>query len=122
MLKKTKEFLYQSLLLTAGSTLSAFSVKVLLMHHGLLSQGMTGFALLIYYKWAGLPLSVIYFLINIPVFILGWRFVGRRFILYSIWGMVIYTLSLYINNLELKVENPMLATLIVVAFRAQGRL
>lgn len=120
MRKKINEFLYQSLLLTAGSILSAFSVKVLLMHHSLLSQGMTGFALLIYYKWAGLPVSVIYLLINIPVFILGWRFVGRRFILYSIWGMVIYSLALYMINLELKVDNPMLATLIAGGLSGTG--
>ena len=120
MAVKKSNFLYQSLLLAAGSILCAFAVKVLLMHHSLLARGLTGFALLIYYKWPELPMSVIYLLINIPVFVLGWKFVGRRFVLYSLWGMVIYTLSLSAVNLELNVGDPMLATLIAAALSGTG--
>lgn len=120
MVNKMKDFLYQSMLLTVGSILGAFSVKTLIMHHGLLSRGLTGFALLIYYKWAGLPVSAIYLLVNIPVFVLGWKFVGRRFVLYSLWGMIIYTLALTMINLKLKVDDPMLATLIAGALSGTG--
>lgn len=120
MFKKTAEFLYQSLLLTTGSLLCAFAVRAILMPHGLLSRGLTGFTLLIYYKWAGLPMGVIYLLINIPVFALGWRFAGRRFVLYSLWGMAIYTLALSIINLDLQVNDPMLATLIAGALSGTG--
>lgn len=120
MNKKTTDFLYQALLLTAGSLLCAFAVKALLMEHSLLSSGITGFALIIYYKWPVLPLSVIYALISIPVFAMGWRFVGRRFVLYSLCGLVLYTLALSIINLNLKVKDPMLATLIAGALSGTG--
>lgn len=118
--KKTVDFLYQTLLLTAGSILSAFAVTSLLMHHDLLSRGMTGFALIIFYRWPVLPISVIYLLINIPIFILGWKFVGRRFVLYSLWGMLIYTLALQLIDLELKIADPMLATFIAGALAGTG--
>lgn len=120
MIKKTTDFLYHSLLLAVGSILSAFAVKALLMHHDLFARGLTGVALLIYYKWSGLPMSVIYLLINIPVFVLGWKFVGRRFVLYSLWGLVIYTLALAAINLDLKIGDPMLATLIAGALSGTG--
>ncbi|MDD2600195.1 MAG: YitT family protein [Kiritimatiellae bacterium] len=122
MVKQAREFLYQSSILVFGSVLCAFSVKVLLMRHNLLSHGTTGLALLIFYKWPGLglPMSVIYLLINLPVFLLGWRFVGRRFILYSMWGMVIYSVALYFTRLELDVGEPMLATLVAGAISGTG--
>lgn len=122
MAKQIREFFYQTLILVSGSVLCAFSVKVLLMHHNLLSHGTTGLALLIFYKCPGLglPMSVIYLLINLPVFVLGWRFVGRRFILYSMWGMLIYSAALYLMRLELDVGDPMLATLAAGAISGTG--
>lgn len=120
MIKKPTGFLYQAMLLAAGSLLSAFSVKALLMDHSLLSSGVTGFALIIYYKWPVLPVGVIYVLITIPVFAMGWRFVGRRFVVYSLCGMAMYTLALSIINIKLKVGDPMLATLIAAALAGTG--
>lgn len=120
MIKKPAGILHQALLLLAGSLLSAFAVKALLMDHSLLSSGVTGFALIIYYKWPVLPVSVIYVLITIPVFALGWRFVGRRFVLYSLCGMIMYTLALSLITLNLKVDDPMLATLIAGALSGTG--
>lgn len=122
MVKQAREFFHQTLIMTAGSILCAFSVKVLLMHHNLLSHGTTGLALLIFYKFPGLglPMSAIYLLINLPVFVLGWHFVGRRFILYSMWGMVIYSAALYFTRLELDVSEPMLATLVAGGISGTG--
>ncbi len=124
MASKTMEFLYQTMLLTVGSLLYAFAVKALIMHHGLVSRGMTGMALLIYYtwpdKWPELSVGIIFLIINIPVFALGWRFVGRRFVLYSLWGMFIYTSALSLITLELPVKDPMLATLIAGALAGTG--
>lgn len=120
MIKKTTLFLRQVLLLAAGSTLCAFSIKAILLQHDLLSRGLTGFAMLIYYKWSGLPLSVIYFFVTIPVLMLGWRFVGQRFVLYSLLGLSIYTIALSLINIDMKIEEPMLATVIAGALSGTG--
>jgi uncharacterized membrane-anchored protein YitT (DUF2179 family) len=118
--KKVTAFLYQSILLVAGSFLCTVAVKALILPHELLSQGLTGYAIIAYYKWPVASLGVIYFLINIPVFALGWRFVGKRFILYTLWGMAIYSTALSLINFEVSVSDPMLATVIAGALSGLG--
>ncbi|NDV18841.1 DUF2179 domain-containing protein [Pseudodesulfovibrio sp. JC047] len=76
-------------LLTFGSFLVAFSVKSIAVPHGLLTGGMSGIALLCYYAFEGLSTGQWYFLLNLPVFVLGWVFVSKRFFFYSLYGMVI---------------------------------
>jgi len=112
--------LYQTFLITGGSFLCALGIKSLIMPHDLLSQGLTGLSLLIYYRWAPFSLSTIYLLINIPVFVLGWRFVSRRFIFYSLWGMVIYAAALSVVNIRINVSDPMLAVVIGGALNGLG--
>ncbi|HQQ85992.1 MAG TPA: YitT family protein, partial [Candidatus Marinimicrobia bacterium] len=116
----TVNLLYQTLLLTSGSILCALAVKALILPHGLLARGMTGFALIIYYIWPVIPLGLLYCLINIPVFLLGWRFVGRRFIKYSLLGMVIYSATLSLINFELNLSDPLLAVIIAGALSGAG--
>ena len=112
--------MYQTFLITGGSFLCALGIKSLIMPHDLLSQGLTGLSLLIYYRWAPVSLSTIYLLINIPVFVLGWRFVSRRFIFYSLWGMVIYAAALSVVNIRINVSDPMLAVVIGGALNGLG--
>ncbi|WP_338668262.1 YitT family protein [Pseudodesulfovibrio methanolicus] len=76
-------------LLTLGSFLIAFSVKAIAVPHGLLTGGMSGIALLCYYAFGGLSTGQWYFALNLPVFILGWVFVSKRFFFYSLYGMVV---------------------------------
>jgi len=120
MMKKTTDFLYQTFLIASGSFLCALGIRSLIMPHDLLSQGLTGLSLLIYYQGTPLSLSAIYLLINIPVFILGWWFVSRRFIFYSLWGMVIYATALSIVNIKINVSDPMLAVMIGGALNGLG--
>ncbi len=120
MMKKITDFSYQTLLIFSGCILCTFAIKALILPHDLLSRGLTGLALMIYYQWADLPLGVIYLLINIPVFVLGWRFVSGRFIAYSLWGMTIYSLALSLIDYDLKISDPMLAVMMGGALYGLG--
>ena len=118
-----REIVRQTALLAAGSILCVFSISVFLIPNELLSGGIIGFALLLYYAFKGvvpLPVGLIYFLINIPIFILGWRFVGRRFIAYSLLGMTIYSLALNFMKVPLKIYDPMLAAVMAGFFAGVG--
>ncbi|QGY40013.1 DUF2179 domain-containing protein [Pseudodesulfovibrio cashew] len=75
------------MLLAVGSFLIAFSVKAVAVPHGLLTGGMSGIALLCYYAFGGLSTGQWYLVLNLPVFVLGWVFVSRRFFFYSLFGM-----------------------------------
>ncbi len=120
MIQGASTFLKQTLLLLAGSVLWAFAVKALVVPQDLLASGITGFALLIYYQWDRLPLGAIYFAINLPIFALGWKFVGRRFVSYSLWGLMIYSVTLYLIDLKVEVSDPLLATVVAAALAGTG--
>ena len=120
MVKKTMNFLYQFGLLAAGSLLCAFAVKAFVMPHGFLSRGLTGFALLISYLRPEFPVGLVYFVLNIPVFALGGYFVGRRFVLYSLLGLAIYSLALAFIDMELALADPMLCAVTAGALSGIG--
>lgn len=113
-------FLKQTLLITSGSLVYAFAVKTLIVPQDLLANGLTGFALLIYYQWPALPLGAIYIAINVPIFALGWRFVGKRFVAYSLWGLSVYSTALSVIRFELEISNPLLAVLVAAALSGSG--
>lgn len=106
--KRALDFLLHTLLLAAGSALCAAAVNGILVPHNFLSSGLTGVALLLFYKWHALPLGALYLLCALPVFLLGWSFMGLRFVLYTAWGMVIYSLMLYIPVPDLGITDRML--------------
>lgn len=83
------------MLLTFGSFFIAFAVKSVAMPHGLLTGGMSGIALLCYYAFGGLSTGQWYLILNLPVFVLGWVFVSKRFFFYSLYGM--FAVSVFID-------------------------
>jgi uncharacterized membrane-anchored protein YitT (DUF2179 family) len=76
-----------------GAVLTAFSVQGFIVHAGLGGGGVGGIALLLFYK-LGLPIGVVNLLLNIPLFILGWREVNKPFIYKTLYGLAIFSLSL----------------------------
>jgi uncharacterized membrane-anchored protein YitT (DUF2179 family) len=83
------------LLISAGSVLVAVAVNGLLIPHRFLAGGFTGLALVLHYLFPWLPsVSALYLMLNVPVFIMGWRMVGRRFLFYSLAGALILSMTL----------------------------
>lgn len=76
-----------------GGTIGGISFNVFLIPHKLLSGGVSGVALILNYLF-GLNPGVLLFLFNIPVFIAGYKFVDREFILLSLVGMTAFSVSI----------------------------
>ncbi len=110
----------QTFFLALGSALCAFAVKAFLVPLGFLSTGLTGAALIIYYQFPGLPVELLYLVINIPVFLLGWRLVSPRFVLYSLWGMLIYALMLNLINFQIPLNDPFLGAVVSGGLAGMG--
>ena len=79
------------LLLTAGGALTALCLQCIAAQHGFLSGGVMGMALLAQY-WTGLLDAPSWYLVlSAPLFLWGWCFVGRRFLLYTAYGTAVTT-------------------------------
>ncbi len=63
------------LLIIAGGLLQALAFRLFLVPSNLVSGGVSGLAQLINY-YTGWPLGLMIFLGNVPLFILGWRYLG----------------------------------------------
>jgi len=98
-------------LISAGSFIFAIGVKAVAMPQEFISGGMSGLCLLIFYWTQWLSPGILYFIINVPIFIIGWLMISRRFFLYSIFGML--TLSWAIDQIHftLPVQDRMLAAM-----------
>ena len=100
MLNTVRAILWNLFLITIGSMLCATAINGILIPNQFLSGGITGMAITIHYLLPRLPVETLYFILNIPVFILGWFYVGRRFFFYSIAGMLIFTVALIFSHVS----------------------
>lgn len=131
----TKRIFWQKLfsncfLLSVGAYVFAYGVNSIMIPHQFLSGGVSGMALLGHYLFPSLDTGLLYFALNIPLVILGWFTVSRRFILYTIFGMGAFSLALTIvHQKAIPIENPILAAILAgiicgagtgISLRSQG--
>jgi uncharacterized membrane-anchored protein YitT (DUF2179 family) len=81
------------IVIALGGTICGISFNVFLMPHKLLSGGISGIALTISYL-SGVNPGVLIFLLNIPIFLLGIRFVDKEFVVLSLVGMLALSISI----------------------------
>jgi uncharacterized membrane-anchored protein YitT (DUF2179 family) len=114
------EWIKQTFFLVLGSAFCAFAVKGILVPLEFISTGLTGASLVLYYLLPNLSVETLYLLINAPVFLLGWRLVSLRFLIYSFWGMLIYALMLHLIDFQLPISDPMLGAVIAGGLTGAG--
>ncbi|HFU3800155.1 TPA: YitT family protein [Streptococcus suis] len=87
-----------------GSSIFSFALNYLIMPNHLYEGGITGINLILFYLFKIQP-WIMNILINIPLFILGWRLLGRKMLVYSLvgtfavtfWLLLFEKLPLHIN-------------------------
>lgn len=94
-----------------GGIVFAVAVTLLLDPYGIVPGGVTGVAMLLCELFPSLPLGMTVLGINIPLFLLAWRFLGHRFLIYTGFGTLISSLLIDLVPRALpKVEtDPLLA-------------
>lgn len=90
--QKLAESVWWNLLwMTLGSLLMTICIQSVAAPHDFLAGGVMGVALLVAY-WTGTLTPLLwYMLICLPIYIGGWFFVGRRFLLYTAYGTLCTT-------------------------------
>lgn len=119
-LESMRSLSWNLLLLVLGSMLCATAINGILIPDGFLSSGLAGLVLILHYQFPGLPVPALYFLLNVPVFALGWKFVGRRFFFYSLAGMTIFSASLTWVHVSFPAEDMLSSALLAGVLSGVG--
>lgn len=83
-----RDYLY----LLAGGLIQALAMRLFLIPGQLVSGGISGGALILNY-YTGWPIGLMVFLGNVPLFIIGWRFLGGpRFALRTAFAVAVFSL------------------------------
>ncbi len=98
-------------LITLGSFITGMGLKAIALPQEFITGGVSGLGLLVYYGTNWLTPGVWNFIINAPIFIIGWLFVSRRFFLYSLYGMVSVSIAIDFISLQVPIHDPILAVL-----------
>lgn len=96
----------------AGGFIWSLAINGILIHHQFMSGGVSGFALVIHYLFRFLPVGLMVFLMNIPIFAIGWAMISGKFFVLSLLGMLSFSFFLTVTTwLHIPIDNPLLAAL-----------
>ncbi len=96
-----------------GVTLNTSVINGLVVPHGFFTGGLSGISIGVYYLFDNLDLGAIYFLLNIPLFILAWRKLNLSFVVHSISGMTMASVMLHLTKgVRFDVPDPFVAAII----------
>lgn len=93
MAVRVRKALLDYAIIALGAVTAAIGIKFFLVPCNIAPAGFTGIASIIHSLYNPLPIGTIYLLLNIPFFYLGLRVNGKRFILRTLFGMVLYSVA-----------------------------
>ncbi len=118
---KTKDYVWQYVLIIVGSALFAAGFQFFLYPNSIIVGGVSGIAMIINYL-TGLPVGVMNIVLNIPLFVIAWRQFGTKFVIGSFVGMMLS--SVFVDLLALISYSPtndlLLACIIGGAIKGLG--
>ncbi|MFD1038671.1 YitT family protein [Virgibacillus byunsanensis] len=82
-----------------GSAIFSFGIVHFNMQNNLGEGGFTGITLLLYFAWEWDP-AITNIILNIPLFFIGWKFLGRSTFIYTIIGTFAVSLFLMIFQIN----------------------
>jgi uncharacterized membrane-anchored protein YitT (DUF2179 family) len=85
-----KTVLYNLFLIIGGIIVYVIGMNSILIPNKLLGAGVSGVAINIHYLFPAADVGITYFLLNILLMLLGWFSISKRFMLYTIFGMVFF--------------------------------
>ena len=99
------------ILITVGTVIYSGAMKGIVVHHEFIPGGVFGVGLLIYYTNPVVSAGILYFFLNIPLFVMGWVNVSRRFFVYSLYAMVIATLAYELIEVDFGIQDQLYAAI-----------
>jgi uncharacterized membrane-anchored protein YitT (DUF2179 family) len=108
----------QSAMILIGTAVYAFGLHYFIIPNAFMEGGLTGIALILLYS-LNIPPSVTTLVLNLPLFYLGWRHLGKNAMVLTIVGVLALSFCLWIMEMliylrlvvPIRIEDPLLATL-----------
>ena len=98
-------------LITVGSTILALALKGIAFQHAFIPGGIFGMASLVYFASGLSRISIWFLLFNIPLFIIAWKFISKRFLLYSLYAMLFFTGIYAVLDVNFKIADQLYAAI-----------
>lgn len=120
--KNYYKYFFMIVTILLGSLICGISYNVFIIPHKMLSGGLSGIALIINYV-TGIKPGMMLFMLNIPVFLLGQKFVDKEFVILSLIGAVSFSLfldSFSFLKYKMLVEDIMLSSIYGGIFNGIG--
>jgi uncharacterized membrane-anchored protein YitT (DUF2179 family) len=107
--------------MVVGLTLFGISINAILIPHKFIASGATGIAMAIYYLFDRLSVGVIYWIINVPVLIIGWRAMSLKFVVLAVLGVFISGATLQMTRgISIPTSDPLMASIIAGVLSGTG--
>lgn len=111
-MKNKSGYIIDFLMLTLGAAIAAFAIECFLVPNTILDGGVIGIGIMIN-NLAGIPLSILTIVLNLPFLLYGFFRMGREFIVKSAYSMLAF--SLFVEAFE-HAQSATLETLLAVCF------
>ena len=112
--KEIRQGIFDFTMIVLGSVIMGMAYALFIIPHHFVAGGVTGVAVILNYFYR-FPVGIQVIIFNIPLFILGVRYMGRQYGLKSLIGMIISSLLIdffyQVVRLPAPTENPLLAAI-----------
>lgn len=116
----TYSVFYNLCLITCGSLIYSLAIKGIALNHNFIPAGLFGISVLIQQLTGLLDAGSWYIIFNIPMFALAWTMIGRRFLLYSLFAMLVTGLSYSVLPFNFVINNQLYAAVTCGALSGAG--
>ena len=108
-----RRFWLAVLMTVVGCSIFSVGINAVLVPHKYMSSGTTGIALLVAYVLKSSSIGLIYWLINGPILLFGWRTMSLKFVVLAIIGVFIGGAAMQLTRgLTLATPDPLMAAIL----------
>ncbi len=104
------DFCLSLILITLGAVMSAIALELILIPNLMIDGGMNGISIILNTLFGG-SLGAIIFIVNLPFLILGYKQLGKKFVLKAGYGMILFSILLEVfHSYTPLIDDVLLAT------------
>jgi len=102
--RSIRSYVADGLLIVAGCALMGLAYSLFLIPHHFVPGGVSGISIIINY-FIHIPVGVLIIVLNVPIFLLGLRTMGKKYVVGSLFGMILSSVMIDFFNEVLKVRS-----------------